>query len=58
MRPITTWDFGDPASGAANRGAGRTVQHGYSAPGAYTVTMSVLDGGVVVATRPETVVVQ
>ncbi len=52
------WDFGEPASGAANRGAGRAVQHRYSAPGAYTVVMSVIDSGVVVATRAETAVVQ
>ena len=52
------WDFGDPASGAGNSGAGRFAQHRYSARGTYTVVMSVIDGGVVVATRPETVVVQ
>jgi hypothetical protein len=52
------WDFGDPGSGTANRGAGRAVQHRYSARGAYTVVMSVIDSGVVVATRSETAVVQ
>jgi hypothetical protein len=52
------WDFGDPSSGAANRAAGRAVQHRYSARGAYTVVMSVIDSGVVVATRSETAVVR
>jgi hypothetical protein len=52
------WDFGDPGSGAANRASGRSVQHRYGARGAYRVTMSVIDSGVVVATRAETVVVQ
>jgi len=52
------WDFGDPASGPGNSAAGRSVEHRYSAPGTYTVVMSVIDDGVLVATRPETVVVQ
>jgi hypothetical protein len=52
------WNFGEPSSGAANGAAGRAVQHLYSAPGAYTVVMSVIDSGVVVATRSETAVVQ
>ena len=52
------WDFGDPASGPANRATGRSVQHRYLARGAYRVTIWVIDSGVVVATRSETVVVQ
>lgn len=52
------WDFGDPGSGAANRAAGRTAQHSYSAPGTYTVTLAVIDSGVVVATRTEPAVIQ
>ncbi|MFN0216479.1 MAG: PKD domain-containing protein [Saprospiraceae bacterium] len=32
-----SWDFGDPASGAANDAMGNTVYHGYPA-GSYTVT--------------------
>lgn len=52
------WNFGDPASGAENNAEGRSVEHVYSARGTYTVVMSVIDDGVVVATRPETVVVQ
>jgi predicted Zn-dependent protease len=52
------WDFGDPASGAANRAAGRTAQHGYGAPGTYTITLSVIDSGVVVATRTEPALIQ
>ncbi|HLP94270.1 MAG TPA: PKD domain-containing protein [Saprospiraceae bacterium] len=31
------WDFGDPASGAANEASGNTVYHNYI-PGTYTVT--------------------
>lgn len=32
------WNFGDPASGAANTADGPLVQHDFSAPGSYTVT--------------------
>jgi PKD domain len=52
------WDFGDPASGAANRATASAVQHHYAARGSYTVTLSVIDSGVVVATRSEIAVVQ
>ncbi|MBK9177034.1 MAG: gliding motility-associated C-terminal domain-containing protein [Flavobacteriales bacterium] len=34
------WDFGDPASGAANTSSAQTPQHVFSTPGAYTVTLS------------------
>jgi PKD repeat protein len=43
------WDFGDPASGAANvvdtsdPAAGRAPTHTYAAPGTYTVTLTVVD---------------
>lgn len=36
----TTWDFGDPASGAANTATGIAVTHVFSAPGTFTVTIS------------------
>ncbi len=35
------WDFGDPASGAANRATGRAVEHAFSSAGTYTVTLAV-----------------
>jgi PKD repeat protein len=39
-----TWDFGDPASGAANTSSGyHTVTHTYSTPGTYTVTLTFVD---------------
>ena len=43
------WDFGDPASGAADvidtadPGAGRAAAHTYAGPGTYTVTLTVAD---------------
>lgn len=36
-----TWDFGDPASGAANTATGAAVSHTFSSGGSYTVTLSV-----------------
>ncbi len=33
------WDFGDPASGAANTSSDSLPSHTYSAPGQYTVTL-------------------
>ena len=44
------WDFGDPASGAANAATGLDATHAYSAAGAYTITLVVLDGGATIAT--------
>ncbi len=43
-----SWNFGDPASGAANTGTGRTPTHTYTANGTYTVTLTVTDadGGI------------
>ncbi len=35
-----SWDFGDPASGAANTSAQQTPQHVFSAPGTYSVTLT------------------
>ena len=45
------WDFGDPASGAANTASGPAAAHAFSAPGLYTVTLELLDGGAVIATQ-------
>ena len=36
-----TWDFGDPASGAANVSNSNSTNHVYSSPGVYTVTLTV-----------------
>lgn len=36
-----TWNFGDPASGADNTSAAANPSHTFSAPGKYTVTLSV-----------------
>lgn len=38
---VVTWDFGEPAAGAANTATGRTVTHRYARPGTYAVTMRV-----------------
>lgn len=35
-----TWDFGDPDSGASNTGAGVSVAHLFSGPGAFTVSFT------------------
>lgn len=40
-----TWDFGDPASGAANTSTGVSPSHQYSAPGIYTVTLEATNSG-------------
>jgi hypothetical protein len=37
------WDFGDPASGAANTASGEQVTHTYTAPGTFTVKLTVTD---------------
>ena len=37
------WDFGDPASGAANIASGPRVTHRYSTPGTFTVRLTVTD---------------
>ena len=34
------WDFGDPASGAANKASTLSAKHSFSAPGEYTVTFT------------------
>ena len=47
------WDFGDPASGAANAATGLDAAHAFASPGVYTVTLQVLDGGAVIATAQQ-----
>jgi PKD repeat protein len=37
------WDFGDPASGAANRSQEAESAHVYSSPGTYLATLAVVD---------------
>ena len=50
---VYRWDFGDPASGAANSAAGLDATHAYSAPGVYTITLEVRDGGTLIATASQ-----
>ena len=40
-----TWDFGDPASGAANTSTAESPSHQYSDPGTYTVTLQATNSG-------------
>jgi len=51
-----TWDFGDPASGAANTATGPAASHTYATGGTYTITLrgSVAGGGL--STVQQTVV--
>jgi PKD domain/Matrixin len=44
------WNFGEPASGADNRATGLDAIHTYAMPGVYTITLTVLDGGALIAT--------
>ena len=46
------WNFGEPASGAANTAAGSTASHAYAAAGSYTATLTLTDnqGSVTVKT--------
>lgn len=39
-----SWDFGDPASGAANTSTSANPCHTYSSPGNYTVTLTTTNG--------------
>jgi gliding motility-associated-like protein len=43
---IATWNFGDPAAGAANVASGFTPTHTYAAAGTYQVTLTVTLPGV------------
>lgn len=42
-RPQYVWDFGDPASGAANRSTSPAPEHTFTQPGTYTVALRVSD---------------
>ncbi|GAB2952570.1 hypothetical protein GCM10027048_17160 [Hymenobacter coalescens] len=54
---VFTWNFGDPASGAANTAAGLSATHAFSAPGTYTVTLQgASNTGTASATQTVTVV--
>jgi hypothetical protein len=53
---VFTWDFGEPAAGAANGAVGNTASHTYAAAGTYVVTVSVaLASGVLTARQTITV---
>ena len=50
-----SWNFGDPGSGASNTDANQYPYHDYSAPGQYTVTLTVTDEHGKQATTSQTV---
>jgi gliding motility-associated-like protein len=52
-----TWDFGEPASGAANTSAVTNPSHTYAGAGNYIVTLSAMGTGTCVAVKTLTVVV-
>jgi PKD domain-containing protein len=51
------WQFGDPASGAANSATTSPAQHTFSAPGTYQVQLTETDANGLTATAVQTVVV-
>ena len=51
------WQFGDPASGAADTATTSPAQHTFSAPGTYQVQLTVTDANGLTATAVGTVVV-
>jgi len=54
---VLTWNFGDPAAGAANAAVGNTASHTYVAAGSYVVTVSAVlaSGSTLVARQTITV---
>jgi PKD repeat protein len=50
------WQFGDPASGAADTATASPAAHTFSAPGTYQVSLSVTDANGLSATRTQSVV--
>ena len=50
-----TWQFGDPASGSADTATTAVATHLFSAPGTYTVTLTVRDANGLAAIAAETV---
>jgi hypothetical protein len=51
------WDFGDPASGAANTSADPGPSHQYGTSGTYTVSLTVLDANGLISTVQQAVAV-
>ena len=52
-----TWDFGDPASGAANTATGPTATHRYQSGGTYTITLTLTSPAGSTTTASQVVVV-
>ncbi len=52
------WDFGDPASGAANQAATRHPTHRYATPGNYTTTLTVTGTSGCTASSSSTIEIQ
>ena len=52
-----SWDFGEPASGAANTSTATNPSHTYAGPGNYTATLNAMGTGTCVATKTLTIVV-
>jgi hypothetical protein len=50
------WQFGDPASGAADTATTSPAAHTFSAPGAYQVSLTVTDANGLTATSSQTVI--
>jgi gliding motility-associated-like protein len=50
-----TWDFGEPSSGVNNTGSGQAPSHTYSAPGVYTVKLTVTHPTLGIVTSSQTV---
>jgi len=51
----TQWGFGDPASGAGDTSTGASASHQFSAPGVYTVTLTVTDANGLSSTSTQAV---
>jgi PKD repeat protein len=51
-----SWQFGDPASGAANTATTPGAAHTFTAPGTYTVSLTVTDANGLSSTRTQSVV--
>ena len=54
---VHSWNFGDPGSGSSNTASGSSVDHTYSGPGTYTVSLSLADPCGPLVVRTEEVVV-